>query len=244
MGATDPKKADEGHDPRRLRRQHRRQRRARLRRAGNGRRRDRLLLPRHERLRALAAARATARMARQPARLRPRRPGGVLRRAGREAFSRGPAVSLDPPEGRGRLRTHDRPGQVRCATSSPASPCVRAPPLISEQPSADGTIKWLFDVGGGDAVETVFIPEADRGTLCVSSQAGCAVGCRFCSHRPPGLQPQPEHRRDRRPALVRRAPAAPAAAAARRRARDQQRRDDGHGRAAAELRGAACRRCA
>ncbi len=53
--------------------------------------------------------------------------------------------------------------------------------LLSEQASADGTIKWLFDVGGGDAVETVFIPEDDRGTLCVSSQAGCAVGCRFCS---------------------------------------------------------------
>ena len=53
--------------------------------------------------------------------------------------------------------------------------------VISEQVSTDGTVKWLFDVGGGDAVETVFIPEADRGTLCISSQAGCAVGCRFCS---------------------------------------------------------------
>jgi 23S rRNA (adenine2503-C2)-methyltransferase len=58
---------------------------------------------------------------------------------------------------------------------------VRALPLISEHVSADGTVKWLFDVGAGDAVETVFIPEEDRGTLCVSSQAGCAVGCRFCS---------------------------------------------------------------
>jgi 23S rRNA (adenine2503-C2)-methyltransferase len=58
---------------------------------------------------------------------------------------------------------------------------VAAPPLISEHRSADGTMKWLFDVGNGNAVETVFIPEADRGTLCVSSQAGCAVGCRFCS---------------------------------------------------------------
>jgi len=47
--------------------------------------------------------------------------------------------------------------------------------------SQDGTIKWLFDVGDGNAVESVFIPEDDRGTLCVSSQAGCAVGCRFCS---------------------------------------------------------------
>src|SRR5262245_37728193 len=54
-------------------------------------------------------------------------------------------------------------------------------PILSEQASSDGTIKWLFDVGGGDAVEAVFIPEDDRGTLCVSSQAGCAVGCRFCS---------------------------------------------------------------
>jgi len=58
---------------------------------------------------------------------------------------------------------------------------VRALPLISEHVSADGTTKWLFDVGGGNAVETVYIPEDDRGTLCVSSQAGCAVGCRFCS---------------------------------------------------------------
>jgi 23S rRNA (adenine2503-C2)-methyltransferase len=53
--------------------------------------------------------------------------------------------------------------------------------VVSEQSSADGTIKWLFDVGGGDAVETVFIPEDERATLCISSQAGCAVGCRFCS---------------------------------------------------------------
>jgi 23S rRNA (adenine2503-C2)-methyltransferase len=54
-------------------------------------------------------------------------------------------------------------------------------PVISEHVSADGTVKWLFDVGDGNAVESVFIPEDDRGTLCVSSQAGCAVGCRFCS---------------------------------------------------------------
>ena len=58
---------------------------------------------------------------------------------------------------------------------------IRGLPLIGEHVSADGTIKWLFDVGGGNAVESVYIPEDDRGTLCVSSQAGCAVGCRFCS---------------------------------------------------------------
>ena len=58
---------------------------------------------------------------------------------------------------------------------------IAAPALLSQHASVDGTIKWLFDVGGGDAVEAVFIPETDRGTLCISSQAGCAVGCRFCS---------------------------------------------------------------
>jgi len=58
---------------------------------------------------------------------------------------------------------------------------VAAPPVLSEQFSSDGTRKWLFDVGAGDAVETVYIPEDGRGTLCVSSQAGCAVNCRFCS---------------------------------------------------------------
>lgn len=58
---------------------------------------------------------------------------------------------------------------------------VQAMPVVSTQRSADGTIKWLFDVGDGNLIESVFIPESDRGTLCVSSQAGCAVGCRFCS---------------------------------------------------------------
>ena len=53
--------------------------------------------------------------------------------------------------------------------------------VLSQNLSSDGTIKWLFDVSDGNAVEAVFIPEDDRGTLCVSSQAGCAVGCRFCS---------------------------------------------------------------
>ena len=53
--------------------------------------------------------------------------------------------------------------------------------VVSRHESTDGTMKWLFDVGAGDVIETVFIPEADRGTLCISSQAGCAVGCRFCS---------------------------------------------------------------
>ena len=61
------------------------------------------------------------------------------------------------------------------------SACISALPVVGQHISQDGTIKWLFDVGDGNAVESVFIPEDDRGTLCVSSQAGCAVGCRFCS---------------------------------------------------------------
>jgi 23S rRNA (adenine2503-C2)-methyltransferase len=63
----------------------------------------------------------------------------------------------------------------------PNSAHIKGLDVISQHVSADGTIKWLFDVGDGNAVESVFIPEEDRGTLCVSSQAGCAVGCRFCS---------------------------------------------------------------
>lgn len=58
---------------------------------------------------------------------------------------------------------------------------VQAPAVLTQQRSSDGTRKWLFDVGQGNAIESVFIPEDDRGTLCISSQAGCNVGCRFCS---------------------------------------------------------------
>ncbi|MFZ6872754.1 23S rRNA (adenine(2503)-C(2))-methyltransferase RlmN [Undibacterium sp. Di27W] len=58
---------------------------------------------------------------------------------------------------------------------------ITAPSVISDHTSTDGTRKWLVDVGQGNAVETVFIPEENRGTLCISTQAGCAVNCRFCS---------------------------------------------------------------
>ncbi len=58
---------------------------------------------------------------------------------------------------------------------------VTPPAVVSDKRSGDGTRKFLFDVGGGNAVETVFIPEDDRGTLCVSTQAGCALDCSFCS---------------------------------------------------------------
>ncbi len=61
------------------------------------------------------------------------------------------------------------------------SACVGLPVEEARQDSADGTIKWLFSSGSGQAVETVFIPETARGTLCISSQVGCALDCAFCA---------------------------------------------------------------
>ena len=58
---------------------------------------------------------------------------------------------------------------------------ITPPAVVGDHTSADGTRKWLLDVGAGNAVESVYIPEAQRGTLCVSTQAGCAVNCLFCS---------------------------------------------------------------
>jgi 23S rRNA (adenine2503-C2)-methyltransferase len=58
---------------------------------------------------------------------------------------------------------------------------VRLPQVLRDATAADGTRKWLLDVGNGNAVECVFIPEENRGTLCISTQAGCALDCAFCS---------------------------------------------------------------
>ena len=58
---------------------------------------------------------------------------------------------------------------------------IAVPAVISDHIARDGTRKWLLNVGNGNAVEAVFIPEEDRGTLCISTQAGCAVDCAFCS---------------------------------------------------------------
>ncbi len=58
---------------------------------------------------------------------------------------------------------------------------IRAPRILLQQHSRDGTRKWLLQVDGGNSVEMVFIPEKERGTLCVSSQVGCALDCTFCS---------------------------------------------------------------
>ena len=61
------------------------------------------------------------------------------------------------------------------------SACVDLPAEESRHDSADGTVKWLFSSGSGQAIETVFIPEPARGTLCISSQVGCALDCAFCA---------------------------------------------------------------
>lgn len=58
---------------------------------------------------------------------------------------------------------------------------IKAPEVVSEHHSKDGTRKWIIRVTGGSCIETVFIPEGDRGTLCVSSQVGCSLDCSFCS---------------------------------------------------------------
>ncbi|MBT8080140.1 MAG: 23S rRNA (adenine(2503)-C(2))-methyltransferase RlmN [Gammaproteobacteria bacterium] len=58
---------------------------------------------------------------------------------------------------------------------------IELPQMLRESASADGTVKWLFESGAGQAIESVFIPEAGRGTLCISSQVGCALDCAFCA---------------------------------------------------------------
>lgn len=77
----------------------------------------------------------------------------------------------------GQMSDIARPLRERLATEA----CIAVPAVISDAVAKDGTRKWLLDVGLGNAIETVFIPEDDRGTLCVSTQAGCAVDCAFCS---------------------------------------------------------------
>jgi 23S rRNA (adenine2503-C2)-methyltransferase len=59
--------------------------------------------------------------------------------------------------------------------------CIKAPEVVVEQKSSDGTRKWLLRLDDGNCIEAVFIPEDDRGTLCISSQVGCALDCTFCS---------------------------------------------------------------
>jgi len=64
---------------------------------------------------------------------------------------------------------------------------IRTPELVTEQVSQDGTRKWVLRLDGGNAIETVYIPEEGRATLCISSQVGCAMDCSFCSTAQQGL---------------------------------------------------------
>ncbi len=68
-----------------------------------------------------------------------------------------------------------------CASGSPRPPASRRRRSWATRRTADGTRKWLVKVDGANAVEAVFIPEVGRGTLCVSSQAGCVLDCSFCA---------------------------------------------------------------
>jgi 23S rRNA (adenine2503-C2)-methyltransferase len=76
-------------------------------------------------------------------------------------------------------RMTDLAGPLRARLSQVAM--VHPPEIISESTASDGTRKWLLSVGTGNGIETVFIPEVSRGTLCISSQVGCALECSFCS---------------------------------------------------------------
>jgi 23S rRNA (adenine2503-C2)-methyltransferase len=101
------------------------------------------------------------------------------------------AIGEKPFRGRQVLRWVHRAGESEFERMSDLAKSLRQnlaevaevvpPRMIGDTTAADGTRKWLLDVGNANAVETVFIPEASRGTLCVSTQAGCTMACRFCS---------------------------------------------------------------
>jgi len=101
------------------------------------------------------------------------------------------AIGVKPFRARQVLRWVHRSGESEFERMSDLASSLRQrltetaevvpPRMIRDSTAADGTRKWLLDVGAANAVETVFIPEENRGTLCVSTQAGCTMACRFCS---------------------------------------------------------------
>ncbi len=108
---------------------------------------------------------------------------------------------------------------------------ISRPEVVEAQVSSDGTRKWLLKTHDGHDFEMVFIPDADRGTLCVSSQVGCTLNCRFCHTGHDDAGAQPGAGGDRRPGDARARCARRMAEPARGADADQH-RDDGHGRAA------------
>ena len=100
---------------------------------------------------------------------------------GQQAVPRAPAHELDVQARRGRHRGDDGSRQGFPRASSLQRAEVTLPEIVKTQVASDGTRKWLLSGGNGQAFETVFIPEEDRGTLCISSQVGCVLDCTFCS---------------------------------------------------------------
>ena len=112
---------------------------------------------------------------------------------------------------------------------------ISRPEVVEAQVSTDGTRKWLLRTHDGHDYEMVFIPDADRGTLCVSSQVGCTLNCTLLPHRDDAAGPQPRAVGDRRPGDAGPRRAGRMAVPARRADADQH-RHDGHGRAALQFR--------
>ena len=195
MGATDPKKADAGHDPRRPRRQHRAERRARFGQPRERRARNRVLLRRDGALPALSAGELALRRAvhKEPMGEATKSTARTnllgLTRAGLEAF----VVEMGEKPFRARQlfkwmykravgdidAMTDLGKDFRRRLAEIAE--IRTPDIHLSQVSADGTRKWLLKLESGQAIEMVFIPEPGRGTLCISSQVGCQMDCGFCS---------------------------------------------------------------
>ena len=165
MGATDPEEGSRRHHPRRLRRQHRRQRRARLRRRRNRRSRSRVLL-RRPRTSTPEVSQLDAMTTANLLELRSRGAGRVLRTSwARSASARRSCSAGSTSAARSDFdQMTDLAKSLREKLATSAARRGAAGRSRSTNP-ADGTIKWLFDVGDGNAVEAVFIPEDDRGTL-------------------------------------------------------------------------------
>ena len=243
MGATDPEEGrQQGHHPRRLRRQHRRQRRARLRRCRNRRRRGGVLLPGHERLRPLIAAVARS---------------CFDERTWRSTCSTSISTGWPPTASSWARSAFARPSCSAGSTSKGESDFARMSDLAESlreklAGSAPRLRRSLITRAGlGRRHRQVAVRRRRRqrrrdgvhprrrSRHAVRLVAGRLRGrLPLLLHRPPGLQPQPDDRRDRRPAVVCRASPAQAPEPGAGRARHHERRDDGHGRAAAELRGA------
>src|SRR6185312_2822612 len=188
-GRDRPEEGGEGHDSRRLRGVDRRQCGARLGRGRDRPRRGRVFLPRAQRLFALTREADVVQAAREPltaapvANLLDFDPAGLaawMAARGDKPF-RAKQVSrwVHQRFAADFAAMTDLARDARAALAAQAT--IAAPAVIRDSTAHDGTRKWLLDAGNGNAVEAVYIPEDDRGTLCISSQAGCALDCAFCS---------------------------------------------------------------